>query len=64
MLNIYDGAIYCSHANYKAYGSYGFLVCDMCKSEWYSIDPAPLVVIGYTSRACVDRYPFKKEPNE
>lgn len=52
--------IYCSHAAAAAYGAYGYMVCALCGSEWYSIDPAPFVIIGVTSKAEVDRYPFTK----
>lgn len=50
--------VYCSHSAAQPYGIGGYLVCGLCGREWYSIDPAPLIAIGVTSPAEVDRYPF------
>jgi len=53
--------VYCSHGAAQPYGIGGYIVCGMCGKEWYSCDPAPLVVIAVTSAAEVDRYPFLLE---
>lgn len=53
--------IYCAHTLVVAYGPHGYLDCPTCNKGWYSVDPAPFVVIGVTSKAEVCRYPFQKE---
>lgn len=56
--------VYCAHASAVPYGKHGYMVCGLCGKEWYSIDPAPIVVIAVTSVAEVNRYPFEREENE
>jgi hypothetical protein len=56
--------VYCAHGAAAPYGSYGYMTCGLCGSEWYSQDPAPLVVIGVTSQAEVERYPFQRIEDE
>jgi hypothetical protein len=50
--------IYCAHPGVVPYGPGGYLMCPLCDHDWYAQDPAPLVIIGVTSSALVDRYPF------
>lgn len=50
--------VYCTHPDVVPYGSGGFLDCKKCKKGWYAQDPSPFVVIGVTSKADLDRYPF------
>lgn len=50
--------VYCAHLQVVPYGSGGYLDCRICNKGWYASDPAPLVIIGYTSEAEVDRYPY------
>lgn len=54
-------AVYCAHIRAVPYGAGGYLDCPTCNKGWYSMDPAPLVVIGYTAEAEVNRYPHIKE---
>lgn len=56
--------IYCAHATARPWGYGGHLVCGLCGSEWYATDPAPLVVIAYTSAADVPRYKYLIEVRE
>lgn len=56
--------IYCAHPTAQPYGHGGYLVCGLCSKEWYADDPSPLVVIGYTEKADLPRYPFLREVRE
>lgn len=50
--------IYCAHSTALPHYRGGYVVCGLCGNEWYANDPAPLAVIGVTSAAEVNRYPF------
>lgn len=56
--------VYCLHALARPWNYGGFLICGLCGSEWYSTDPAPLVVIAVTSAAEVPRYKFLLQTRE
>ncbi len=53
--------VYCAHSQVVPYGVGGYLDCPTCNHGWYSQDPAPFVIIGYTSEAEIDRYPFYEQ---
>jgi len=57
--------VYCGHPLAQPYkGPGGYIVCGLCGSEWYSIDPAPIVVLGYTEIDEVPKHPYYKKRND
>ena len=46
--------IYCSHSQKVYSNSSNYYQCALCLTGWYSIDPVPMVVIGYTELTEVD----------
>lgn len=54
-------AVFCGHPTVQPYGPGGFLVCGLCGSEWYAMDKAPIKVLGYTTSAEVDPFPYLLE---
>lgn len=53
--------VYCAHTEAKLLKTSNYIHCPDCKCGWYMMDPAPLVIIGVTSAAEVNRYPFQPE---
>jgi len=40
--------VYCSHLNKTHTKKSNYYHCHFCENGWYAIDPAPLIIIGYT----------------
>lgn len=41
--------VYCAHAAKVFHKQSNLFVCPQCRHDWYTKDPIPMVVIGFTS---------------
>lgn len=47
--------VYCSHSRKNIYPSSNFIKCSLCMASWYTNDPTPMVIVGYTEPYEVDK---------
>lgn len=40
--------VYCSHLNKTFTKSSNYYQCHLCGNGWYGVNPAPLIIVGYT----------------
>lgn len=47
--------VYCSHLNNTFHKKSNYIVCNLCPARWYTTDPTPMVIIGFTEQYEVDK---------